>query len=60
MERNTPELLTVAELASAWRVSQSCIRLWIRQGRLPAVRLARRAIRLPAAVLDTLPAPLTR
>jgi excisionase family DNA binding protein len=52
---DTPALLTVAEVASHWRVSPHTVRVWIRQGRLPAVRLARRAIRLPAAVLATLP-----
>jgi len=39
-----PELLTLDELASSWKISKSTIRKWIRQGKLKPVRLCRRVL----------------
>lgn len=36
---NLPELLTVAEVAEALRISDETVHRWVRQGRLPAIRL---------------------
>jgi excisionase family DNA binding protein len=43
-KKAAPELLTLGELASSWKVSKSTIRKWIRNGRLKPVRLCRRVL----------------
>jgi excisionase family DNA binding protein len=39
---NPVDLLTTAEAASAYRVSISTIKRWVRSGKLPSVRIGRR------------------
>lgn len=59
MEQAT-ELLTARELAKRLRVSPETVRAWARRGRIPTLRLSRKAIRynLEAALaaLSTAPA----
>jgi excisionase family DNA binding protein len=39
-----PLLYSVEKLATAWKVSKTSIRKWIREGRLKPVRLCRRVL----------------
>ena len=45
-------LLTLKEAAARLRLSRHTLRSWVRQRRLPAVRLGRRALRFRAEDLD--------
>jgi len=44
MEKAT-DLLTAKELAKRLRVSPETVRAWARQGRIPTLRLSRKALR---------------
>jgi excisionase family DNA binding protein len=44
-------MLTVADAAKRLNVSQSCLRAWIRQGKLRAAKLAGSTYRIPEAYL---------
>jgi excisionase family DNA binding protein len=48
------ELLTVAEVAERLSISQRTVWAMIADGRLPAIRLARRATRVDAADVERL------
>lgn len=48
------ELLTVAEVAEALKLNQQTIRNWIDQGRLPAVRIGQRRVRIRRTDLDAI------
>ena len=54
------ELLTVAEAAERLRVTTRFIRMLIAEGRLPALRLGRRSIRLRRDDVDDLLRPIER
>jgi excisionase family DNA binding protein len=54
------ELLTVAEAAERLRVTTRFIRMLIAEGRLPAMRLGRRSIRLRRDDVDDLLRPIER
>ncbi len=54
------ELLTVAEAAERLRVTTRFIRMLIAEGKLPALRLGRRSIRLRRDEVDDLLRPIER
>jgi len=54
------ELLTVTEAAERLRVTTRFIRMLIAEGRLPALRLGRRLIRLRRDDVDDLLRPIER
>lgn len=54
------ELLTVAEAAERLRVTTRFIRMLIAEGKLPALRLGRRSIRLRRDDVDDLLRPIER
>jgi excisionase family DNA binding protein len=41
---NVPQLLTLAEVSAALRVSSHTVRAWVRRGRLEPVRICRRLL----------------
>jgi excisionase family DNA binding protein len=48
------QMVSPAEAAAMWSVDRETILRWIRDGKLPAVRLSRRVIRIRVADLDAL------
>lgn len=44
--------LTPQELAERWQVTPQCVRRWLRDGKLPAVRLSRAKILVPIAAVE--------
>ncbi|MFF0542097.1 helix-turn-helix domain-containing protein [Nocardia thailandica] len=54
---DTPRL-SLAQAAARYDVSVDTLRRWIRKGRLPAVRVGPRLIRVTVADLDALTAPV--
>jgi excisionase family DNA binding protein len=53
--RNDPEpLSTVPEAADALRVRRKTVYKWIAERRLPAVRVGRRAVRIPTSAIAAL------
>jgi len=51
MQQN--ELLTIPEFATSIRVTQACVRRWVRERRVTAVKLGR-LVRIPASEIDRL------
>ena len=47
------ELLTIPEFAASIRVTQACIRRWVRERRVTAVKLGR-LVRIPATEVERL------
>lgn len=58
MDKNTPDLLTVSEVARILRVDDTSIRRWIKQGALEAIILPhvneRQAYRIKRVTLDAI------
>jgi excisionase family DNA binding protein len=54
MPDSPDELMTVAEIAAALRLIQATIRNWIASGKLPALRLGQRRVRVKRADFDRL------
>lgn len=55
MERTSPErLLRVTEVAERLGLRVSTIRAWVLHRRIEAVRVGRRAIRIPASAVQTI------
>ncbi|MDI9959235.1 MULTISPECIES: excisionase family DNA-binding protein [unclassified Rhodococcus (in: high G+C Gram-positive bacteria)] len=52
------KLITIAQAADALGVEDSTIRRWIRDGRLPAFRLAGRQVRIDVTAVDALLTPI--
>ncbi|MGC0363268.1 excisionase family DNA binding protein [Rhodococcus sp. 27YEA15] len=52
------KLVTIAQAAEAVGVEDSTIRRWIRDGRLPAFRLAGRQVRIDVTAVDALLTPI--
>lgn len=52
------QLITIAQAADALGVEDSTIRRWIRDGRLPAFRLAGRQVRIDVKAVDALLTPI--
>lgn len=48
------ELMKPAEAAQMLRVRRSTLYAWIREGRIPAVRLSERVVRVPRERLEAL------
>lgn len=47
----SPDLLTVREVALLYRVTPRSVRNWIKDGRLPAVRMSQRSVRIPRSAV---------
>ena len=59
MSRSRPDrFLTVAEVAADLRISPDTVRRWIAAGKLPAVRVSARDLRIERAEYDQLLAEL--
>ena len=54
MDQTPDEFLTVAEVAAILRLNQQTIRNWIDAGKLPAVRVGARRVRIPRSDFDRL------
>jgi excisionase family DNA binding protein len=52
------DLLTVQEVADMYAVSQKTVRNWIKEGKLEAVRIGGRLIRIESRSLDALNEPV--
>ncbi|WP_168627354.1 helix-turn-helix domain-containing protein [Cryobacterium sp. BB307] len=55
----TPEWLTLRDTAERLSISEKSVRRWIADGRLKAVRIGPRMIRVDAASIAALGQPLT-
>lgn len=51
-------LLTINQAAERLNVTHGCVRAWVRDGRLPAVRVGTRALRVRPEDLDRVVTPL--
>ncbi len=51
--RLVDELLTVKEIAQLLKLNPQAVRNWIDQGRLPAIRVGKRRVRVRQSDLDT-------
>lgn len=56
---NPHEHLTVAEVADICRVTPDAVRKWLRAGKLPAVRIGERALRIRRSDLEAFIEPAT-
>ena len=51
-------LLTINQVADHYGVTHGCVRAWVRDGRLPAVRIGTRSLRIRPEDLDRVVTPL--
>lgn len=51
-------LLTINQAAERLNVTHGCVRNWVRNGRLPAVRVGTRSLRIRPDDLDRVVTPL--
>jgi excisionase family DNA binding protein len=48
------ELLTLKEFAEVFELTVSCVRRWIREGRIASVKVGRRLVRIPDGEVERL------
>ena len=51
MSKDTPELMTVAQAAARYAVSEQTIRRWVARGTLPSITMGR-VLRIPIRAAD--------
>ncbi|MFZ5702693.1 MAG: helix-turn-helix transcriptional regulator [Pseudomonadota bacterium] len=52
--KTSAQLLTFAEASHRLGVTTSCLRKWVRRGRLPQVRVGTKATRIPIEAIEEL------